>query len=146
MKYFLEPNKMKQRIFLSDPSPIIGYPCHSLTHSVTFSRLDWCDPGVWSYSKLVEVVTVDVYCTVVLMMRIVLATVCCRFGSWGLVEKLNFCSDFKHKVWSRFWSWSSGKILKLEFVHHFAADVFVEVMKLNFGRDSEARFGQNFEF
>jgi len=25
--------------------------------------------------------------------------------------------------WSRFWSWSSGKILKLEFVHHFAADV-----------------------
>ena len=25
--------------------------------------------------------------------------------------------------WSRFWSWSSGKILKLEFVHNFAADV-----------------------
>ena len=25
--------------------------------------------------------------------------------------------------WSRFWSWSSSKILKLEFVHHFAADV-----------------------
>ena len=34
----------------------------------------------------------------------------CRFGSWGLVIKLNFCSDFEHKVWSRFWSWSSGKI------------------------------------
>ena len=32
---------------------------------------------------------------------------------------------------------SSGKILKLEFVHHFAADVFV---------DSEARFGQDFKF
>ena len=44
------------------------------------------------------------------MMRIVLATVCCRFGSWGLVIKLNFCSDFEHKVWSRFWSWISGKI------------------------------------
>ena len=35
------------RQFLSDPSPIVGYPCHSLTHFVTFSRLDWCDPGVW---------------------------------------------------------------------------------------------------
>ena len=40
--------------------------------------------------------------------------------------------------WSRFWSWSSGKILKLEFVHHFAADVLcrlwscilVEILKL----------------
>ena len=35
-----------------------------------------------------------------------------RFGSWGLVIKLNFRSHFDHKVWSRFWSWSSGKILK----------------------------------
>ena len=45
-----------------------------------------------------------------LMMRIVLATACCRYGSGGLVIKLNFCSDFEHKVWSLFWSWSSGKI------------------------------------
>ena len=59
-----------------------------------------------------------------LMKRIVLATVCCRFRSWGLVKKLNFCSDFEHKVWSRFWSWS-----------------FVKVMKFNLGQDSEARFG-----
>ena len=42
-------------------------------------------------------------------MRILLATICCRFRGWGLVKKLNFCSDFEHKVWSRFWSWSSGK-------------------------------------
>ena len=47
-----------------------------------------------------------------LMMRIMLATVCCKFRSWSLVIKVNFCSDFEHKVWSRFWSWSSGKILK----------------------------------
>ena len=46
-----------------------------------------------------------------LMIRIVLATVCYRFGSWRLVIKLNFCSDFKHKVWSRFWNWISGQIL-----------------------------------
>ena len=45
-----------------------------------------------------------------LVTRIVLATICGRFGSWGLVIKLNFCSDFQHKVWSRFWSWSSCKI------------------------------------
>ena len=33
-------------------------------------------------------------------------------------------SDFELKGWSRFWSWSSGKILKLELVQHFVADVF----------------------
>ena len=38
------------------------------------------------------------------MMRIMLATVYCRFRSWGLVIKLNFCSDFE--LWSGFWSWS----------------------------------------
>ena len=46
------------------------------------------------------------------------------------------------------------KILKLKFGKDFEAGVcssfcrccFVEVMKLNLGRDSEARFGQDFEF
>ena len=53
-------------IFLSDPSPIIGYACHSLTHSLTDSLTDSrlvklidmthvCENG---NSKLVEVVTV----------------------------------------------------------------------------------------
>ena len=73
-----------------------------------------------------------------LMMRIVLATVCCRFGSWGLVIKLSFCSDFEHKVWSRFWSWKSGEILNVKFGQYFAADVWlrlrswilVKIMKL----------------
>ena len=47
--------------------------------------------------KFVEIVTdPDVE------MRIMLAKICCRFGSLGLVIKLNFCSDFEHKVWSRF--------------------------------------------
>ena len=58
-----------------------------------------------------------------LMMRIVLATVCCILESWGLVIKPNFCSDFEHKVWSRFWCWSSGKIFRLAFGQYFAADV-----------------------
>ena len=79
----------------------------------------------------------------ILMLRIVLATVCCRFGSWGLFIKLNFCSDFEHNVWSRFY-------FKVEVQAKFEAGVwsvfccwcFVEVMKLNLGRDS----GQDFEF
>ena len=62
-----------------------------------------------------------------LVMRIVFATLCCRFGSWGLVVKLNFCSDFDRKVWLRFWSWSSGEILKLMFGQYFAADIWLRL-------------------
>ena len=47
---------------LSDPSPIIGYACHSLTDSLTHSRLvnliDVTLACEDAYSKLVEVVTV----------------------------------------------------------------------------------------
>ena len=32
-----------------------------------------------------------------------------QIWSWRLVIKLNFCSDFEHKGWSRFWSWSSAR-------------------------------------
>ena len=58
-----------------------------------------------------------------LVMRIVLATVCCRFGSLGLVKKLNFCSvlstkfskDFEVEVKARFeavvWSVFSAYVL-----------------------------------
>ena len=60
----------------------------------------------------------------------------------GLVIKQNFCLDFEHKVWSRFWNWSSGKIWGWPV---FFCWSFVEVMKLNLSQDSEARFGQNFK-
>ena len=76
-----------------------------------------------------------------LMMRIMLETVCYRFGSWGFFIRLNFCSDFEHKIWSRFWSWSSGKICSWSLAN-FLCWCFVKVMKLNFCRDSEARFEQ----
>ena len=52
-------------------------------------------------------------------MMIVLVTICCRFGSRGLVKNLNVCSDFEQKVWSRFWSWSSGKIWSWSLVSSF---------------------------
>ena len=54
-----------------------------------------------------------------LMLRNGLRIVCFRFGrfgGWSLVIKLIFCSDLEHKVWSRFWSWSSDEILKLKFL------------------------------
>ena len=52
-----------------------------------------------------------------LMMKIVLATVCCILGSWGLVIKPNFCSDFQHEVevQAGFLSWSLINILLLMF-------------------------------
>ena len=124
---------------LSDLSMIIDWLCLSLTHSVTFSKLYRCDPGVWRC----QLKTGWGCCCCLLMMRMVLATVCCRFGSWGLFIKLNFCSDFEHNVWSRFY-------FKVEVQAKFEAGVwsvfccwcFVEVMKLNLGHDS----GQDFEF
>ena len=84
-----------------------------------------------------------------LVTRIVLATVCGRFGSWGLVKKLNFCSDFEHKVWSRFRSWSKGEIWSWSLVSFFCwcfvevIWILVEILKLglanifkfNFSRD-----------
>ena len=70
------------------------------------------------------------YCCLMLMLRNVLTIVWCRFGSWSLVIKSNFCPDFEHKVWSRFWSWSSGEILKLKFSQYFAADPWLRLWRL----------------
>ena len=58
-----------------------------------------------------------------LIMRIVLATVCCRFGSWGLDIKLTFVQtfstrfgqEFEVEAQARFWSWSLVRILLLMF-------------------------------
>ena len=40
-------------VVLSDPSPIIGFACHSLTdwltHSLPFSKLGWSEPGMWRW-------------------------------------------------------------------------------------------------
>ena len=57
-----------------------------------------------------------------LMMRIMFATVCCRFGSWGLAKKLLFRL---WAFWSIFWSWNSSEILELKFGQYFAADVWL---------------------
>ena len=96
-----------------------------------------------------------------LLLLLMLATVCCILGSWGLVIKPNFCSDFQHKVSSRFWSWSSGRILKLEFGQYFAADVLqrlwrwilvkmlkqglVNILNFKFSRDADVGWYRDFE-
>ena len=74
----------------------------------------------------------------VLVMRIVLATVCCRFGSWCLVIKLNFCSDFEH-FGQDFWSWKFRRDFEAEIWSAFWRWCFEEVTKLNLGQYSEAR-------
>ena len=82
-------------------------------------------------------------------MRIVLATICCRFRSWGLVKKLNFCSDFEHKVWSRFWSWSWGKIWSWSMFSFFLLMfcrmlyrcwILVEILKLDLVKILKLKF------
>ena len=91
-----------------------------------------------SHVKMTTQNLLKLFLMLTLMMRIVLATVCNRFGSLGMFLKLNFCSDFEHKVCSRFWCWSSGKIFKLEFGHYFASDILqrlrswilIEMLKL----------------
>ena len=125
-------------LFLSDPTPIIAM---LVTHSLTDTLTHCCLVNLIDVTLACEDLTQNLLRLLLLLMlamRIMLATVCCRFGSWGLVIKPYFCSDFQHKVWSRFWSWSSGEILKLKFGQYFAADVWlrlrswilVEIIKL----------------
>ena len=66
---------------LSDPSPIIGFACHSLTHSLTNSL---------THSCLVNLIDV---------------TLACEDANSKLVDVVtvadvdDICSDFEYKVW-----------------------------------------------
>ena len=85
--------------YLSDPSPIIGYACRSLTDSLTHSRLvnliDVTQACEDANSKLVEAVTVAdddekkrVDDSLVQICKL------------KFCHKIKFCPDFEHKVWS----------------------------------------------
>ena len=114
---------------------------HWLTHSCLVNLIDVtlaCEDG---NSKLVEVVTVaDVDAED-------------HVGN-SLLQIWEVTFGPKAKLLFRLWAQGLVKILKLKFRQDFEAGVcsafcrwcFVEVMKLNLGRDSEARFGQDFEF
>ena len=81
-----------------------------------------------------------------LMMRNVSTTV------WLQIWKVNFGHKIKFlfglwgqgfKVCSRFWSWCSGKILKLKFGHYFAADAWLWLWS-SFLVEILVWFGQDF--
>ena len=131
--------------FLSDPSPIIGNACQWLTNWLTHCRLVnlidvtlACEDG---NSKLVEVVTVvevddekRVDNSLVQIWKVNFGhKVKFLFGLWG--------KGFK--VCSRFWSWCSGKILKLKFGHYFAADAWLWLWS-SFLVEILVWFGQDF--
>ena len=91
--------------------PEFDHCCHwftpwltdSLTHSCLANLINVTLVCEDSNSKLVEVLLL-----LKLMMRNMPTTVWYKFGRSTLVIKLSYCS-----VCLRFWSWSSGKILKL---------------------------------
>ena len=99
---------------------------NSVRHSCLVNLMSGNDANCLMMSQQLKMPTQNLlrlFLLLMLMMRIVLATVCCRFKSWGLVIKLYFCSDFELKVCqdvevkvqARFWSWSLVSILPLMF-------------------------------
>ena len=93
----------------------------SLTHSLLFSKLDWCD--VW----LVKMPTqnlLSLLLLLMLMMRNVLTTVLCSFGSWSLVIKLNFVQTLSTRFGQEFEVEVQAKLLKLKFGQYFAAEAW----------------------
>ena len=123
---------------LSDQSPIIVYPCHSFTHSLTDCCLEdlWCDfcllrcqlKTSWCVADGDPEEPVDNSLVEILMMR--------------------FGRDFKPEFWSLYWSWKLVKPLRLKFGQDFMAKDWstfparslVEIWKLKFDRDSGAEF------
>ena len=101
--------------------------CLSLTHWLTDSLTNSCLVNLIDVSlacedansKLVEVVTVA---DVDNEDRVGISLL--QIWGWGLDIKLNFCSDFEHKVWSRVWSWSSSEILNLKYGQYFASEAW----------------------
>ena len=121
----------------------------SLTHWLLFRKLDWYDPVIRRWQlKLVEVVTVAHVDDEK------------RVDSLVQIWKVKFGHKVKFlfrlwgqgfKVWSRFWGWFSGKILKLKFGHYFAADawlwlwssILLEILKLGLVKIFEFKFCRN---
>ena len=125
--------------FLSDPSPIIVYPCHWLTHCCLVNFIDVTLACEDANSKLVDAVTVaddDGVGNNLLQI-------------WNL--RFRQKAKLLFRLWAqglvKIWSWSSGKIWCWSLVS-FLLLMFCKgnvESKLNLGRDCEARFGQDFE-
>ena len=124
------PHDASGQLFSSDPSPIIGYACHSMTDSLTnsplFSKLDRCD--VW----LVEVVIVaDVDDEK-------------HFDeSFMQIWKLKF--GHKAKLLFRLWAQGLAKSLKLKFKQNCWIWSLVSILLLRLGEVVKWMFGQDFD-
>ena len=69
----------------------------SLLNSLLFSRLDWCDPGVW---RCQVKTSFWLLLLLMLVLRNVLTTVWCRFRSWSLV--IHYITvKFLFRVWAQ---------------------------------------------
>ena len=125
------------RRYLSELTPTFWKPHFYRTRVRSLGMLvtNWLTESL-THCRLVNLIDVTLACEdensnllrllllLMLMMRIVLTTVWCRFGRW-FGHKVKFLFRLwaqGFKVWSIFWSWCSGKILKLKFGHCFAAD------------------------
>ena len=119
---------------------------HCLPLSLTDSLTDWL-----THSCLVDFIDVTLACEDANSKLVDVVTIADddRVGNNLLqISKLRFGQ--KAKLLFRLWAQGSVKILKLKFRQDLGWPVFfyrsfVEVMKLNLGQDSEARFGQDFE-
>ena len=120
---------------------VTNWLTNSLTHCCLVNLIDVALACEDANSKLVEVVTfahVDAEDHV---------------GN-SLLQIWELTFGPKTKLFFRLWAQGLVKILKLMFSQDSEAGVcsvfchwcYVEAMKLNLGRDSEARFGQDFEF
>ena len=97
---------------------------HWLTHSLLFSKLDWCDPGVWRCQ-----------------LKTCWGCFCCGCWSWESCWQLLlqiWGLRFDHKA-KKIFSWSQARSWSWTLVS-FCRWYFVEVMKFNLGRNTEARF------
>ena len=108
----------------------------SLTDWLAFSKLDWCDLGVWRCQ-----------------LKTCWCCYCCWCWWWGSCWQ-QFVADLEAEVWSKSLTFVQTlsilvNILKSKFRRDFEAEVWsvfccwclVEVIKSNLGQYSEARFG-----
>ena len=126
----IQVNFAGSALFLTDPSPIIVYPCHSLT--------DW----------LSNVVKTWLMWPMPTQLKTCWCCYCCWCWWWRPCWQL--CGrDFDADYCSRYWGWDLVKILKLMFSWYFEAEVWssfwnwswVKILRLKFGQDFEAKFG-----
>ena len=82
----------------------------SLTHWLLFSKLDWCNPGLWRCQLK------TCWCCVTVADEDCVGNNLLQIGKLRFGQKAKLLLDFEHKVWSRYWSWSSGKICSWSFL------------------------------